>query len=249
MTFKKKLCLTLLVCSLMLGLSACDFRLMSKREVEDQLEEWYGQEFTVLSSRSITDDYYMDDIWRAKMHIVSPKEDPDTCFYAFNVVEGENFGVPGFWNWLSDTYAADIIGAAFEKQAADTGLEYELDYTYPVKSSSEYHSHLWITIDPIFPKDLTEVCELLSRTFADALEKIPGAEGRRTEAGIKIRYRELDWPEEESCLIWIEPFSQLYWNEETKTHEWISIGADAEVIREYIMNEVNSYKTEQNVPK
>lgn len=243
MTFKRRLCLVALVCALMLGLSACDFRLMSKREVENQLEEWYGQEFVVRSSKSITDDYYMDDIWCAKVYIVSPKDDPDIFFYSFNVVEGESFGVPGFRNWLSDTYAADIIGAVFKERAADAGIEYELDYTYPVKSSSKYHSHLWITIDPVFPEDLTEVCELLSQTFADALEKIPRAEGRSTEAGIKIQYRETDWPDEDFCSIWIEPFSQLYWNETTKTHEWISIGADAEIIRECIMKEVDSYKS------
>lgn len=227
----------------MTGLSSCDLLLMSKGEVENQLEEWYGQKFTVLSSKSITEDYYKDDIWRAKVYIVSPKEEPDTYFYAFNVVEGESFGVPGLRNWLSDTYAADIIGAVFEEQAADTKLKCELTYTYPVKLSSEYHSHLSITIDPVFPEDLTETCEILSRTFADVLEKVPRAEGRSTEADFRIRYREADWPEEESCVIWIRPFSQPYWNKETKTHEWISIGADAEVIRECIMNEVDSYKS------
>lgn len=35
---------------------------MSKREVEEQLKKWYGQEFTILSSVSVTDDYYYDDV-------------------------------------------------------------------------------------------------------------------------------------------------------------------------------------------
>lgn len=245
MVFKKKPCLILLVCCLVLGLSGCDFRLMSKREVEDQLEKWYGQKFTVLSSRSVTDDYYMDDVWRVKVYVVSPEDDPDTCFYAYNIVEGESFGVPGFRNSLTDTYASDLIGAVFEEYAADTELNYELDYTYPVKSSSEYHSRLQILIDPVFPEDLTEVCELLSRTFADTLEKIPEQEGRSTWADIGIRYREPDWPEEDFCMIWITPFSQGYWNPETKTYEWFSVGGNAEVIREYIMNEVDSDKNEK----
>ena len=43
---------------LALLLTSCDFRLKSEREVEKYLEKQYGQEFTVLSSESVTDDYY-----------------------------------------------------------------------------------------------------------------------------------------------------------------------------------------------
>lgn len=236
-----RICFTSLICALMLPLTSCDFRLMSKREVEEYLEKQYGQEFTVLSSESVTDDYD-DNVWRARVYIVSPKDNPDTCFYAFNVVEGESFGIFGFRNYLQDTYAGDIIGTVFVEHAANTELEYELDYTYPVKTSSEYHSDLRIKIAPVFPEDLTEVCELLSRTFADTLEKLPEAQDKYTSTRVQIQYREPDWPDEEFCLIWIEPFAVYEWNEMTSCYEKGAMDTDAEAIRAYILDEVGTYK-------
>ena len=58
------ICFASLICALVLLLTSCDFRLKSEREVEKYLEKQYGQEFTVLSSESVTDDYYHDDVWR-----------------------------------------------------------------------------------------------------------------------------------------------------------------------------------------
>ncbi|MDE7308333.1 MAG: hypothetical protein K2N61_06650 [Lachnospiraceae bacterium] len=239
---KARICFAGLVCALALLFTSCDFHIMSKREVEEYLKKRYSREFTVLSSESVTDDYYDDDVWRVKAYIVSPKDDPDTCFYAYNIVEGESFGVPGFRNSLHDTYAGDIIGAAFLEQAADTELEYKLDYTYPVKSSSEYHSYLWITFDPVFPEDLKEICEMLSRTFTDTLEKIPEAQDNHASTSIRIWYREHDWSDEKFCSIWIQPFAQYEWNEETGKNELIPFDTDADAIREYILDEVDEYK-------
>jgi len=54
----KKLGLVVLACVLLLSLANRDFRLMSKREGEEQLEKRYGREFTVLSPASVTDHYY-----------------------------------------------------------------------------------------------------------------------------------------------------------------------------------------------
>lgn len=239
---KARICFVSLICTLAVLLTSCDFRLMSKREVKEYLERQYGKEFTVLSSESVTDDYYDDDVWRVRAYIVSLKDNPDTCFYAFNVVEGESFGIFGFRNWLIDTYASDIIGTAFLEQAADTELEYELYYTYPVKLSSEYHSYLWIKFVPVFPEDLTEVCELLSRTFTDTLEKVPEAQDKNTLTRIQIQYREPDWPDENFCLIWIEPFALYEWNEATSLYERGAMDTDAEAIREFILDEVGEYK-------
>lgn len=230
----KKIGLLLLTSILIISLTACDFHIKSQREVEKYLEERYGQEFTVLSSASVTDDYDSD-VWRAKVYTVSPKDDPDTCFYVFNIVEGESFGVPGFRNLMKDTYTSDTIGAIFEELAEGTNLEYELNYTSPVKSSTEYHSGLRITIDPVSPENLTEVCELLSQTFTDTLVKIPGAETLMiTTITIIIHYREQDWPEEDFCSIWISPFSEYH-----QDQGWVPIDTDADAIREYILSEVS----------
>ncbi len=238
---KARICFASLICALAFLLNSCDFRLMSKREVEEYLERQYGQEFTVLSSESVTDDYY-DDAWKVRAYMVSPKDNPHTYFCAFNVIEGESFGVFGFRNYLHDTYAGDILGTVFLEQAADTELEYELDYTYPVKSSSEYHSYLWIRFASVFPENLTEVCQLLSRTFTDTLERVPGAQDKDTSTRIQIQYREPDWPDEEFCLIWIEPFALYEWNEATSHYELRAMDTDAEAIREYILDEVSEYK-------
>ncbi len=239
---KARVCFASLICALMVLLISCDFRLMSKGEVEEYLERQYGQEFSVLSSESVTDDYYDEEVWRVRAYIVSPKDNPHTCFCAFQVVEGESFGVFGFRNYLHNTYAGDIIGEVFLEQAADTELEYELDYTYPVKSSSKYHSNLQIKIGPVFPEDLTEVCELLSRTFTDTLEKVPGAEEENTSTRIQIQYREPNWPDEEFCVIWMEPFALYEWNHGTSRYEKGAMDTDAASIQEYILDEAGEYK-------
>ena len=127
---KTSICFASLICALALLLTSCDFRLMSKQEVEEYLERQYGQEFIVLSSESVTDDYY-DDVWRVRVYTVSPKDGPETQFFVFNTVEGERFGVLGFSNRLSDTYSLDIFSKAFETRAADTDMEYSFDYFYP----------------------------------------------------------------------------------------------------------------------
>ena len=159
---KAGICFASLICALVL-LTSCDFRLMSKQELEEYLEKQYGQEFTVLSSESVTDDYY-DDVWRVMAYTVSPKDDPETQFFVFNTVEGESFGVPGFRNGLQDTYSLDIFGRAFEMRAAETDVEYSFNYFYPVKSSSVYYSRLYVDIEPVFWGNLEMVCTVLSQS-------------------------------------------------------------------------------------
>lgn len=66
----------------------------------------------VLSSEFVTDDCD-DNVWRVRAYVVSPKDNPDTCFYAFSVEAGESFGIFGFQNYLHDTYVSDIIGTVF----------------------------------------------------------------------------------------------------------------------------------------
>ena len=63
---KARVCFVGLICTLALLLTSCGLRLMSKREVEEYLEKQYGQKFTVISSESVTDDYYEDDVWRVR---------------------------------------------------------------------------------------------------------------------------------------------------------------------------------------
>ena len=224
---KAGICFASFKCALALLLTSCDFRLKSEREVEKYLEKQYGQEFTVLSSESVTDDYYNDDVWRVMAYTVSPKDDPETQFFVFNTVEGESFGVPGFRNGLRDTYSLDVFGKAFETWAADADVEYSFDYFYPVKSSSVYYSDLYVNIEPVSSGNLETVCMVLSQAYADTFEK---AQVMPSGVSVMLTYKEPAWPEDQSCLIRIDSF-------------YLSgFDTNAETIEKYILDEVSKYQ-------
>ena len=224
---KAGICFASLICALALLLTSCDFRLKSEREVEKYLEKQYGQEFTVLSSESVTDDYYNDDVWRVMAYTVSPKDDPETQFFVFNTIEGESFGVPGFRNGLQDTYSLDVFGKAFETRAADTDMEYSFDYFYPIKSSLVYYSDLYVNIEPVSSENLETVCTVLSQAYADTSEvvkKIPYG------VTVMLTYREPTWPENQSCLIRIDSFYLGGFDTNNETFE------------KYVLDEVGKYQ-------
>ena len=221
---KSRICFAGLICALALLFTSCDFRLMSKQEVEEYLEKRYGQDFTVLSSESVTDDYY-DDVWRVRAYTVSPKDDPETQFFVFNTVKGESFGVPGFSNGLQDTYSLDIFGKAFETRAADMDVEYSFDYFYPVKSSSVYYSDLYVNIEPVSLNNLETVCMVLSQAYTDTSEKVQVIPSGVT---IVLIYREPTWPDDKSCFIRIGYYELS-----------ATVDTSAEAIKEYILNEVD----------
>lgn len=224
---KARVCFASLICTLMLLLTSCGFRLMSKREVEEYLEKQYGQKFTVISSKSVTDDYYEDDVWRVRAYTVSPKDDLQTQFFVFNTVEGESFGMPGLANRLSDTYSLDIFGKAFETRAADTDVEYSFDYFYPVRSSSVYYSDLYVNIEPVSSRNLETVCMVLSQAYADTFEK---AQVMPSGVSVMLTYKEPTWPEDQSCLIRIDSFYLSGFDTNTET------------IEKYILDEVSKYQ-------
>ena len=224
---KARICFASLICALALLLTSCDFRLKSEREVEKYLEKQYGQEFTVLSSESVTDDYYNDDVWRVMAYTVSPKDDPETQFFVFNTVEGGSFGVPGFRNGLQDTYSLGIFGKAFETRAADTDVEYSFDYFYPVKSSSVYYSDLYVNIEPVSSGNLETVCMVLSQAYSDTFEK---TQVMPSGVSVMLTYKEPAWLEDQSCLIRIDSF-------------YLSgFDTNAETIEKYILDEVSKYQ-------
>lgn len=221
---KARICFAGLICALALLFTSCDFRLMSKQEVEEYLEKRYGQDFIVLSSESVTDAYY-DDVWRVRAYTVSPKDDPETQFFVFNTVKGESFGVPGFSNGLQDTYSLDIFGKAFETRAADMDVEYSFDYFYPVKSSSVYYSDLYVNIEPVSLNNLETVCTVLSQAYTDTSEKVQVIPSGVT---IMLIYSEPTWPDDESCFIRIGYYELS-----------AMVDTSAEAIKEYILNEVD----------
>ncbi len=230
-----------LVCALALLLTSCDFLLMSNRDVEQTLAKYYGKEFVVIASERISSDDYTADVYRIKAYVVSPKDEPNTQFFAFNTVKGERFGVPGFANGLRDTYALDIFREAFETRAANTDVEYSFDYIYPVKSSSVYYSDLYVDIEPVSTENLEAVCEVLSLSFKDTLEKIPKVHESFIGVAIWIRYRENEWPEEKTCVIRMDPFYDFFWNEETSKYERGAMDTDAEAIYKYILDQAGEY--------
>lgn len=224
---KARICFASLICALALPLTSCGFRLKSKWEVEEYLKRQYGQEFTVLSSESVTDDYYDNDVWGVMAYTVSPKHDPETQFFVFNTVEGESFGVPGFRNGLYDTYSLDIFSKAFETRAADTDVEYFFDYFYPIKSSPVYYSDLYVSIKPVSSKNLKTVCTVLSQAYTDTSEVVKDIPYGVT---VMLTYSEPPWLENQSCLIKID---SLYLSR---------LDTNTETIENYILDEVSKYQ-------
>lgn len=117
----KKTGLIIFACVLLLTLANCgDIRLLTNREVEERLSRRYGQEFTVVSSMNVSNADALG-LWWAKAFVVSPKDDPEVQFFAFNAVDMvSNNSVPGISNSLKDTYSLDIFRNAFEARAAST---------------------------------------------------------------------------------------------------------------------------------
>lgn len=152
-------------------------------------------------------------------------------FCVFNTVEGESFGVPGVRNYLHDTYVGDIMKTVFLERVADSRQEYTLKYNHPVKSLSKYHSYLWISFDHVYPEDLDEISTLLSATFTEVIEKIPGVKEKSSSTHFRLFYRERDWPDDKYCLIDISPFTEYKWNKDLGVNELIQFNADADAIR------------------
>lgn len=71
---------------------------------------------------------------------------------------------------------------------------------------------------------------------------LPETQDKYTSTGIQIQYREPEWPDEEFCLIWIEPFALYEWNKMTSRNEKEAMDKDAEAIQEYILDEIGTYK-------
>ena len=221
---KARICFFSFVCVMALLLTSCDLLLLSNREVEERLSRRYGQEFTVISSKSVSNADALG-LWWAKAFVVSPKDDPEVQFFAFNAVdiEGHN-SVPGISNSLQDTYSLDIFRSAFEARAASAEVEYTFDYSYPIKSTCDFYSFLAVYIDPVSPENLKTVCTVLSGAYADTLEKVPEIPWQMS---VKLTYRESAWPEDRSCLILIG------------SYEVEHIDISAEGIEEYVLSEAS----------
>ena len=166
------ICFASLICALVLLLTSCDFRLKSEREVEKYLEKQYGQEFTVLSSEPVTDDYYNDDVWRIMAYTVSPKDDPETQFFVFNTVEGESFGVPGFRNGLQYTSSLGIFGKAFvtfeKAQVMPSGVSVMLTYKEPAWREDQ---SCLIRIDSFYLSGFDTNTETIEKYILDEVSK------------------------------------------------------------------------------
>ena len=221
----KKIGLIIFVCVLLLSLANCsDIRLLTNWEVEERLSRRYGQEFTVIASKSVSNADALG-LWWAKVFVVSPKDDPEVQFFAFNAVAGEsNNSVPGISNSLQDTYSLDIFRNAFEARAANAEVKYTFGFSYPIKSTCDFYSFLAVYIDPVSSENLETVCTVLSDAYADTLEKVPEIPWRMS---VKFTYREPEWPEDQSYLVVIG------------SYEVEHLDISAEGIEEYILDEVD----------
>lgn len=189
----KTICITGAMAALaMLVLTSCGLLqpLMSNKEMEKRLQELYGEEFVVASSKS----FPTNDAFRAKVYVVSPKDEPDFTFYAFNFIVGETGGVPGVKRSLTETYAEKKIQTKFDEYAAAEGLEYTSEYFTRLgnkkvvsESSSDYYTNILNTFT-VTPETLDDFSHKLSTILNKIIEEEPFLENMSTRCGMKFFY-------------------------------------------------------------
>lgn len=189
----KTICITGAMAALaMLVLTSCGLLqpLMSNKEMEKRLQELYGEEFVVVSSKS----FPTNDAFRAKVYVVSPKDEPDFTFYAFNFIEGETGGVPGVKRSLIETYAEKKIQTKFDEYAAAAGIEYTSEYFIRLsnkkvasENSADYYTNVVNTFT-VTPETLDEISYKLSEVLNKILEEDIFSEDMATRCYFKFYY-------------------------------------------------------------
>lgn len=193
---------------LMLLYLGWDARFISNRELLANLEQRYGQEFVLLSSRSLKEAERADDVWRVKVFELAPADAPEQQFWAFNIVTGESGGLFGASNGLLDTYDVQIMIAAFEERAAQAGLAYDLTYrSYPCLESTEFYSEIYVNIELTDWDRLPEACELIAASAADTLAQLPAGYDYSIGVSFVFNYWEPEWPADKFYPLRVAPFA------------------------------------------
>lgn len=204
------ICVVVGIVLLMLLYLGWDARFMSNQELLANLERHYGQEFTLISTRSLKEAERAEDVWRVKVFELAPAAAPEQRFWAFNIVSSESGGIFGASNGLLDTYDAQIMIAAFKERAAQAGLAYELTYrSYPCREPAKYYSEIYVNIDLTDWNKLPEICELAADSVADALAQLPSGYNYAIGVDFVFNYRELDWPLDKFYPLRVTPFGSL----------------------------------------
>ena len=201
-------CLVVGLSLLMLLYLGWDARFMSNRELLANLEQRYGQEFVLLSTRSLKEVERADDVWRVKVFELAPADATEQQFWAFNIVAGESGGLFGASNGLLDTYDVQIMLAAFEEQAAQARLAYELTYrSYPCRETTGYYSEIRVNIELTDWDKLPEACELIAASASDTLAQLPAGYDYPIGVDFVFNYREPEWPADEFYPLRAAPFA------------------------------------------
>lgn len=202
------ICIIVGTALLMLLYLGWDARFISNRDLLANLERRYGQEFTLLSTRSLKEAERVDDVWRVKVFELAPTAAPEQRFWAFNIITGESGGLFGASNGLLDTYDAQIMLAAFAERAAQADLEYELTYrSYPCRESTEFYSEIYVNIELTDWDRLPEACELIAASAIDALAQLPAGYNYYIGVDFVFNYREAEWPADKFYPLQVTPFA------------------------------------------
>lgn len=221
MTTKTKLCLAILLCVLIIFVLF--FRLMTHQEVEEQLSKRYGQEFIVITSKNISSND-MRGVLRAKVFVVSPKDNPEVRFLAFNTIKGgSHHSIPYISSYLQDTYSLDIFLKAFQERAANTNIEYTFNHTYYtyLDSIKPLTSDSYVNIESISLENLEIVCIVLSQAYADTFEKVRVM----PSVSIRLHMREPKW--DKTCPL------VIYY------YDLRGFETDAKAIQKHILNQIS----------
>ena len=96
------------------------------------------------------------------------------------------------------------------------------------------------------PKDLDQICLLLSRSMERMLAETPAQQGRMTGSTLRLRYREEDWPEDNCCTVALTLFYSLF-HTGNGASEWQNIDTDPEAIRQCILEAAARYERQYDL--
>lgn len=205
-----------------------------------QLKAQYGQEFIVLSSQKVPGDRLGYCVYSARTFTAAPKDDPDLRFYASSYLATDGFW-PVLHRYCNDNYMEEQMLHIWKEESQEAGQDYRLGYERHPCSYEErtFCSGYRIALD-LTPKNLDQVCTLLSHTMERILAETPAEQGKAASFHFRLSYSGESWPDDDHCSMELALFFQL--NHSDAGSVWGAVDTDPDAIRQYILDEAARHK-------
>ncbi|RKI71007.1 hypothetical protein D7V91_01510 [bacterium 1xD42-67] len=243
---KKQPLWALPILAAVLAVLCISFGPSSRSAMKQYLRERYGREFVILSSEKVPRDLLGHRVYSARTFTAAPKDDPDLRFFASSY-----WATDGFWpvihHYCNDSYEEEQMLRIWEEEARTAGVDYSLVLErYPCSREAQTFRSGYGVILSFGPKDLDQICLLLSRSMERMLAETPAQQGRMTGSTLRLRYREEDWPEDNCCTVALTLFYSLF-HTGNGASEWQNIDTDPEAIRECILEAAARYERQYDL--